>query len=299
MNTAAYFAGVLIMVGSTVLVTNASLTLASSGMMPLLMPGFRTTVSFFPGLAPALLPVDGPPGYQPTLSDPGFSANETRDEGEKEEEEAGLVSGDEGHPELPGDSVVDTILSQLMAVLTLKSHLVQFVSAVSDGYASGKDRNRSSSKLLQHNACNVESEVEADGMVKEESSVDAVFSLWLEKGALSGELNHAVWSCPCCRKSTLHTGLFSNVMWSGAGASLCHANQHLENLLVQHGFDQNEWTQVTKGWVCADQCQRYKQQLQGCSKELSQTVAVTGMDSLFPDITIGFSTSMPPPVYAT
>ena len=135
-SSAAYFAGVMTMVGSTVLVTN-SLALASSGVLPILLPGLPLTPAAQPGLAPSSslspLPMLEFPSEFSHPSHAGFPCNETGDAAEMtEEEESERVpgSGNLDPSWMQGKSIVDAILSQLMAVLTLKSHLVQFLSLI-------------------------------------------------------------------------------------------------------------------------------------------------------------------------
>nr|KAG5702405.1 hypothetical protein BaRGS_027492 [Batillaria attramentaria] len=146
-SSAAYFAAAMTMVGSTVLVTNASLMLASPGVLPVLLPGLQpmglpqsSPLSQLYGLPslPALeFPADAFPG-----GSAGYQQNETADAAKAEE--LGPEPTNPDVSSVPGKTVVETIMSQLMAVLTLKSHLVQFVSAVADNYTSARSRSTTS-----------------------------------------------------------------------------------------------------------------------------------------------------------
>ena len=310
-SSAAYFAGVMTMVGSTVLVTN-SLALASSGALPVLLPGLHLAPATLPGLAPSpsLSPLSMLefPSETSLPSRAGFRGNETGDAmeiaGEKESEP---VSGN-GNLDpswMQGKSVVDTILSQLMAVLTLKSHLVQFVSAVSDSCRSVGNGKHLAKKAQHFRAGGWVRSAEKTKLKDEEkrSPADAVISRWFEMEESSVEVDGAVGSCPCCRKRKVLPGngceMDSGFMPSGSSLQQCHGSRCWEEAMAQRKLGGSGWWKGHGVRQCQVECQGYSCGAEAhpggrCSREASAS-----MQRLFPDIVIGFSTSMPPPVYAT
>lgn len=304
--SAAYFAGVMTMVGSTVLVTN-SLALASSGMLPAVLPG--------PGLhlAPAALPGMSPhpaldlPSHLSLPCRTGFRCNETRDavEGGEEEKEPKPMSASLEPSWMPGKSVVDTILSQLISVLTLKSHLVQFVSAVTDSGISQQSRKKApgfmASSCVKYAE---ESQVEEE---EERPPADAVISRWFElEESTSREVDGVIVPCVHCRKRKVPSDnggeVDSGFMLSGSGfQQQCLGNLCWEETVAHHelGCGGRWWWKGQSVCQCQGYCQGYScgpESYPGgcCSRE-----AMVSMQNLFPDITIGFSTSVPPAVYAT
>jgi len=303
-SSAAYFAGVMTMVGSTVLVTN-SLALASSGVLPILLPGLPLTPVAQPGLAPSPslspLPTLEFPSEFSRPSHAGFPCNETGDAAEMtEEEESEPVPGN-GNLDpswMQGKSIVDTILSQLMAVLTLKSHLAQFVS---DGCKSGGN-GKHSAKTAQHFRAGGWGKAAEETRVEDEeerSPADAVISRWFEMEESSVELDGAVRSCAYCRRRKARPDKGSEMdfgtMRSGSSLQQRRRNRCWKETMAQQKHGCNEgWkghgVRQPQGYsICAESSQG-----RPCSRE-----ALNSMQSLFPDIVIGFSTSMPPPVYAT
>ncbi|XP_070185617.1 protein CNPPD1-like isoform X2 [Littorina saxatilis] len=305
-SSAAYFAGVMTMVGSTVLVTNASVALASSG----LMPGLRTTFPLLlPGLSPSTflppLPALEFPGEISPPSLAGFRSNETGEAVEREEE-SGPMPESRDVEWTRGKSVLDTILSQLMAVLTLKSHMMQFVSAVSDGLASGENQNGSAKKSsrIKPRTC-IQPATEAEPQDERDvSPADAVTSRWFEMEESSVELGHTAGSCSCCgkwKRTLAENGLkldFALMLSASQCPSCCQngcwrdarARQCPESTAGCKAQRRGLWEGQRQG----RNCRTGLNQQGSCWRE-----ALASMPNLFPDITIGFSTSMPPPVFAT
>ncbi|KAL8576614.1 hypothetical protein ACOMHN_025089 [Nucella lapillus] len=293
-SSAAYVAGIMVMVGSTVLVTNACVGLSTVGLLPVLLPALHTTPT--PAAVPTLLPILRPPLVVicPRDNPPpaiGFRANET---GHAMEEEK---SGSEGHPQMAGQSVVDTILSQLMAVLTLKSYLAQFVYAVSDGYASNRDRNHSERKAPpRYNSDRCwETEEGTDGCGQDVSTAGSLMSRLFGMEETSAEMDWCVGSCCKCGKQKAPLS-------SDRNPSLLHSSHCLHG--SQNGGNCKDYWEWMKS-VVVKPCHGLSPLCHGAKEgdpvagTCCRSEQMASMHSLFPDVAIGFSTSMPPAVYAT
>lgn len=286
-SSAAYVAGIMVMVGSTVLVTNACVGLSTVGLLPVLLPALHTSSAPVTAPLPALCPPRmvncHPERYPPAL---GFRANETNPAMEEEQ------SGSEDQSQMPGQSVVDTILSQLMAVLTLKSHLAQFVYAVSDGYVSNRDRNHSERKAPQNHPDHcLETEEGTDGCGQDVSASNTLMSSLFGMEEMSAEMDCFVGSCWKCGKQEAH-------LRSGLSPSLSHS-LHCNNRGNCEVYP--EWINSLLDEQCHETyplCHS-KNELETLSTNFCRNQIRATMQSLFPDIVIGFSTSMPAAVYAT
>ncbi|KAK7490883.1 hypothetical protein BaRGS_00017939 [Batillaria attramentaria] len=308
-SSAAYFAAAMTMVGSTVLVTNASLMLASPGVLPVLLPGLQpmglpqsSPLSQLYGLPslPALeFPADAFPG-----GSAGYQQNETADAAKAEE--LGPEPTNPDVSSVPGKTVVETIMSQLMAVLTLKSHLVQFVSAVADNYTSARSRSTTSKWHDTGLDCTSETGTVFTSDPDMASTADAC-SRWLEMKKSYGSSAAAgpQETCHCCGEMLAGRDRdgFRSLQFMFPGAcSRPLATGHCVDVGTSIG--QNPANRINGERGPGHQGQREGQgQLRsgpsrsgGCREKVP---GVRGVHHSFPDITIGFTTSMLPPVYAT
>ncbi|XP_076441241.1 uncharacterized protein LOC143280470 [Babylonia areolata] len=315
-SSAAYMVGVMNMVGSTILVTNACVALSSVGLLPVLLPALHTNLAAGPALhtslaagpalhtnlaagpalhtnlaagpgpLPALCPHPalGCPDMPPPVS--GLPDNETRQEAEEEESKA----GDE--PWMGGQSVVDTILSQLMAVLTLKSHLAQFVYAVSDNYASHRDGNHSERKVPQYNHDSCLGDEEGAEGSDPEITTSRLESRLFHIGEAPADLDNVMGPCPKCKKkeADLCSGFVPTL--SSCVQGCCKGD------CWKGGKDDRDWLSSLKAQHCHEICPLYNCRAQTQSAKRCKNQSLATMSSPFPDIVIGFSTSMPPLVFA-
>lgn len=292
------------MVGSTVLVTNASLAIASCGLLPVtLLPALRhvhvvspPSISLsslnqpVPVHSLVHLPTLDIPEPVAVLSNLRFPANETNHF--EEDSETSSESTPSDHSEL-GVSIVNTILSQLMAVLTLKSHLVQFVQAVSDNYTSDRSRTYSRNAFLQNGACAHRWE---DDLVHVVDGAKPELSDGSEMEKITTTLYDADHpeKILCCKYST-STGD------DNSGKSWLQSKQPYQSCKVpDRHFDHCKliWQADV---LHSDQSQF--EILEHSSEVQQQQYCLikrgVSMQKLFHDVTIGFITSMPPPVFAT
>lgn len=290
-STVAYVAAVLTMVGSTVLVANMSLVLASSGMLPASLHTVQTPVPFQP-----LLPTQEQPIYAVSPRDRSALLNETAINPEE--------GSDSAESEMPGTTVLDTIMSQLMAVLTLKSHMLQFVQAVSDNFTN--DRLHLSAKKHSWPATSLAPPVQVpsghwESKTKRCCNAGSPFSSCfqiIERMSSSTDLER--WSVfyPGCdmdqvRASYAHCLLQQSLC--------CHECSH--GLDRKSGQKQGEYLDDYQGIDLSECCDysrpSYKCGVESRNPSCSGLEAETNMPYFFLDITIGFATSMPPLVFST
>lgn len=304
-SSAAYFAAAMTMVGSTVLVMNAPLVLTSSGVLPVLMPGshlFRIPlIVFSPTLQglPTLPAVDLPSMF------PGNSGvlrpNETA--GERAEEELTPESSIPDPSWVPGSTVLETIMSQLMAVLTLKSHLMQFVSAVADNYTAKAHNITKTRHEPRRIGCTSQMTTGSSLEDDEPSAKDADYSRWMDLEQMfagSGRDINGPENCCCCGKQ-MSDGRNQNSwgsrqsLFSRACSDRLSTGQHRNDGISCCRYQ----AASTVEECCSGPCQCRYLKPSSWPGRCGDGAGSLGVHHLFPDITIGFATSMLPLFYAT
>ncbi|XP_076460063.1 protein CNPPD1-like [Babylonia areolata] len=238
------------------------------------------------------------PGNDDLLLEERSAGEEVKSASDDREEGAQTTAGRE--------TILNAILSQLMAVLTLRSHVVQFVFAVSDSYMAGTCRNLSTDKTLDANVhgCVKSSaggtNTERIGLAQDDNddNTDALHRFPLDEGTRSDEEG----SGPCLH---CHRG-----QWSGREV---RADEHGASLLDDQLLHNSWWWRGTGRRVkgaerderggrvtqcqrsCPDHHTRVVQSRGGCQCEQSDVTSTVRHS--FPDVVIGFSTSVPASMY--
>lgn len=315
-SSAAYLAGLMMMVGSTVLVTNASLVLSTPGLIPAIHNAFPAVSTPLAALTYLPFSTDAPEEFgaemmQPKIS--GFDVNHTVVASEKEEKERSVLDllddQQAGGSKESGPSVLDTILSQLVAVLTIKSHLVQFLSAVSHSYSSVHYTdvgNRSSKKFSSipstFSSClhpSSSAHLETEFVGKESCCPTLQTTVCFEALGFSADvcaLPSGNLRSGCSFQGPINCGceMDRETLSSSAPSWDCMLNRdhaisgdHGHEKLGRSGTRRTR-SGLAKGWP------ELSEAIPGCC----QKEKLSFFHNLFPDITVGFTTSMPPVVYA-